>query len=294
MVTAANLICSPGTQDVVEARDFLLRAQYDRRSSTRKIIDFSLSLFRQIQYSFFVWYQRVFILDAPSLGQSREWNSESQGLVVLLHGLRNSPAAWYSQLMLLKKYDQIDVLAPSIHRRGMCSLEKAAQPLLPTLLEYIEKHPTKPLCLLGVSNGSRVAAWLEIQLRKFAPQTPVKVSTIAGVHFGSSRMNLLEGLGLAKWFYPKELCHELKYGSEKASELLEQLSLPLPENCALRGYEFFATTEDLSVPDLDSSLPLLDKGERYCVIHGQSHDSIVSAVAERQISACIEWLEKFK
>jgi hypothetical protein len=79
------------------------------------------------------------------------------------------------------------------------------------------------------------------------------VSPIAGVHFGSRRMSLLEKLGLAKLFYPDAL-RELKYSSDKARELLGELSSPLPDGCAARDYEFFASTDDLSVPDLDSSL----------------------------------------
>jgi hypothetical protein len=116
------------------------------------------------------------------------------------------------------------------------------------------------------------------------------VSTIAGVHLGSRRMNLLEKLGLAKWFYPDPLRKELKYGSDKARELLSQLSLPLPVGCAERKYEFYGTLEDISVPDLDSSLPILHKGEHRYLIHAYGHGSIVMAVAKQQITSCLYWI----
>lgn len=276
----------------VAPADSILRDRYDHRSLIRKIIDFSLSIFRQIEYSLTVLYHRLFLSNPQSCGQQIKWKSDSQGLVVLLHGLRNAPAAWYSQIGILQHHEKIDVFAPTVPKRGMCSLEEAATPILPTLLDYIQKNPDKPLCILGVSNGSRIATWLEIKLRNQASQTPIMVSTIAGVHLGSRRINLLERLGVAKWLYPNELREELKYDSDKARELLGQLSSPLPVGCAARYYEFFATTEDISVPDLDSSLPEINKGERSYIVHGHSHDSIVTAVAEQQIASCIRWITK--
>jgi hypothetical protein len=223
-----------------------------------------------------------------------EWKKDSQGLVVLIHGLRNSPAAWNTQLSYLRKYHQIDVFAPTVPHKGMCSLEEAAMPILPKVLDYVEKHPGKPVCLLGVSNGGRIVLWLDPQLRQKAPNTPVKISNIAGVHFGSRRMNLLENIGLAKRFYPEALRQELQYGSSKAKELLQQVASSLPDRCAPRNYEFYATTEDLSVPDLDSTLPQINKGESHHVVHGHSHDSIVGAVAERQINSCVQWMKGFQ
>lgn len=278
-------------QSSVDTADGILRSRYDHRPLIRKIVDFTISIFRQIGYSLAVLSHRL--LSSPqSCGQKIEWKPDSQGLVVLLHGLRNAPAAWYSQLGILKQHKQIDVFAPTVPKRGLCSLEEAAIPILPTLLDYIEKNPGKPLCILGVSNGSRIATWLEVQLRSSAFQTPVMVSTIAGVHFGSRQMNLLEKLRLAKLFYPDSLRKELAYGSDKARELLGRLSAPLPVGCAPRNYEFFATTEDISVPDLDSSLPCINQGESSYIVHGHSHDSIVSAVAEQQIASCVRWMTK--
>ena len=279
-------------QSSVATADKILRDRYHHRPAIRKIGDLIISIFRQIRYSLIVLYHRFFLSNPQSCGQKIEWKSDSQGLVVLLHGLRNAPAAWYSQLGILQQHRKIDVFAPTVPKRGMCSLEEAATPILPTLLDYIEKNPGKLLCILGVSNGSRIATWLEIKLRDRASQTPVMVSTIAGVHLGSRRMNLLEKLGLAKWFYPDSLREELKYGSDKARELLGQLSSPLPVGCAARNYEFFASTDDLSVPDLDSSLPAINKGKHSYIVHGHSHDSIVTAVADQQIASCVHWITR--
>lgn len=267
-----------------------MRTLYDHRSYASMTVHAVMSLFRQVQYTLTVLYHRISAhYPAPSL-RNVVWKQGSQGLVVLLHGLRNDPAAWFSQIDLLRKHSQIEVFAPVVPNRGMCSLEEAAQPVLPAIEQYARENPGKPICLLGVSNGSRVATWSETQLRQSAPQSPVLVSTIAGVHKGSKRMNLLEYLGLAKYFYPQVLQEELAYNSETSSTLLNRVKAPLPAGCAERYYEFYATTEDVSVPDLDSSLPFIEKQEHWYLLHGHSHDSIVTAIAGEQIKHCTDWI----
>jgi len=228
-----------------------------------------------------------------NLTRTIEWQKESRGLVVLVHGLRSFPAAWFSQIKLLKRYPKVDLFVPSVTKQGMCSLEEAADPILKTLQDYAAKNPGRPISVLGVSNGSRIATWLDVKMRKYFPKTPMRISTIAGVHFGSSQMNLMKRLGVAKWLYPVSLREELAYGSKKAKELLAKVSTPLPRKCALRSFEFFATTEDLLIPDNESSLPELGLGEKRYLLHGHSHDSIVTAVAESQIKGLISWMRQF-
>jgi len=266
----------------------------DRRTSLQKIAHLVISLFKQARYSLAVFFHWHFRTDHPLKDKKIEWRPQSEGLVVLIHGLNNSSSSWYSQLSLLSLYTTIDVLAPEVFKRGMCSLEEAVNPLLPTLLDYSQKNPGKPICLIGTSNGGRIAARLETKLRQESPQTPVKVSNIAGVHFGSRRMNLLEKWGISGWFYPNALRQELQYGSAKAQELLNQINDPLPANCRQRTYEFFATTEDLTIPDLDSSLPHINHDKIYHVCHGESHSSIVTAVAQIQIESCWKWIAGFQ
>lgn len=256
-----------------------------------KTIHLAESLFRQVSYSLNVLYYR-FTMTTQHCGQKIEWVPDSRGLIVLLHGLRNNPAAWYAQRSLLCNERKIDVFFPVVPKRGICSLDEAAQPVFSTLLDYVRKHPRKPVCLLGVSNGSRIATCLETRLRECSVSTPVMVSTIAGVHLGTSRMDLLEKYSLTRHLYPEVVRQELKYCSPKAIDLLNQLRKRLSSYCAQRKYMFYASTEDLVVPDLDSSLPHIGKGERCYVVHGHSHDSIVSAVARHQISSCLKWMEK--
>ena len=267
-------------------RNAALRVQYDHRTHLLKAIHLITSLFRQMLFSIGYGYHRAISKKQPST----LWNTESQGLVVLLHGLRSDPAAWFPQLSLLRKHQKIDVFNPLVHKRGLCALEEATLPLLPRVIDYIQTHPGRPICLIGMSNGSRIATWLETRLREIAPQTPVMVSTISGVHLGSSRMNQLEKFKMKSALYPAALQQELKFQSEYALNLLNRVRAPLPPNCAPRKFEFYATTDDLLIPDLASSLPEINQGERFYVLQGHSHDSIVSAVAEQQIDSCLSWI----
>lgn len=154
----------------------------------------------------------------------------------------------------------------------------------------LKKILKKPICLLGVSNGARLVMSLETKLRITSSHTPVMVSAISGAHFGSSRMDLLEKIGLAKLFHPKVIIEELKYGSDKARELLDKVRTPLPQNCAKRNYEFYASLDDHTIPDLDSTLPVLNKGEKHYLLNGHSHDSVVTSVAEKQIASCVQFI----
>lgn len=273
-------------QDELE-RNRQLRERYDHRSSLQKKFDFIKSFFKQVKYIFSVLLYRIVYRPHK---KKIAWKERSDGLMVFLHGLFYDPSVWYAQLALLKNSPEIDIFAPVIPKRGVCSLEEAAEPLLIPILQYVKKHPKAPICLAGISNGGRIAMWIETQLRPLAPEVPVFVSTIAGIHFGSTTVNLVDDWGIAQTICPKALTEELRYASPKARALLEKIKKTLPPGCAPRGYEFYASTEDLSIPELGSALPALGKGEKYYVLHGESHESIVRAVAKHQVASCLHWI----
>lgn len=273
-------------------RDSALRRELDQRALWVKVADAIVSIFRELVFLLSMLFRAIYgaLCGVKELPASMKiiQQPESRGLVVFVHGLRSFPEVWSSQLSLLDQ-KPVDIFAPHVPEKGMCSLEKAVAPIYPIIRDYAQKNPQKPISLIGHSNGSRIVSLMDKYLREDAPQSPVRVSAIAGVIFGSSRMDQIDSFGIASYFYP-QITNELKYGSRVARALLEGLAAPLPDCCAPRSYEFFATPEDLSVPDLDSSLPLLNKGESYHLIPGHSHNSIIAAVAEDQIRACLEWI----
>ncbi len=265
--------------------------EYDRRTPLEKLYDFAISLFRELLFIGTIphlSYLSAFLLKHPI--RKINWNKESRALFVLVHGLRGHPSIWKSHLSQLKTHRQIDVFVPFVPSQGDCSLEDAATPILPNIIAYTKTHPQSPICLLGVSNGSRIVTWLETELREHAPATPVKISTIAGVHFGSSVITLLDQFGVGKFLFHPAILQELAYGSQKAKELIERVQKPLSQEVAPRDYEFYTATEDLCVPNKNSSLPVLNRGERFHVIHGHGHNSIVTAIAKEQIDSCITWI----
>lgn len=267
-----------------------LRSRLDNRTLAEKVIDFALSIIRQIGHTLGLLFHLLFISKPQDVNRAIKAKENSRGLVVLVHGLISTPSTWFHQLKLLEQHEEIDVFAPVVPKRGVCALRDAAEPILSSILSYIDTYPEKPISLLGVSNGSRIATWLEVQLRERAPRTPVMVSTIAGVHLGSSKVDLLEKLGIGNWILNPTVIEELKYQSKTAQNLLNQVAAPLPTNCAAREYEFYATLDDTFVPNLDSSLPTIYKNERTYLLHGESHESIVGAVAKVQIDSCFRWI----
>ncbi len=268
----------------------VLSSQYDKRSSWEKKLDRVLSLFREVRYGCSFVYHYLFSAKYHLCGEKRVWNKESKSLCVLVHGLRSHPCIWRPQIKLLKKHPEIDLFVPFVPKKGNCSLEDAAIPILPTILDYAKQHPGKPICLMGVSNGSRIVTWLETQLREKAPRSAVRVSTIAGIHFGTPRVNWLEKYRLAVCFLKPVIREELSFGSQKAQDLMQKVLKPLPPNTAPRSWDFSASTEDFQVPHLGTSLPNLPGATRH-ICHGYGHTSIVGAVAEEQINSYLRWLE---
>ena len=105
-------------------------------------------------------------------------------------------------------------------------------------------------------------------------------------------MNFLNRWHIAPLFFSPIMCQDLEYGSPSTRSLLIEILKPLPQECYPRDYEFYASTEDIIAPDLGSSLPNLGLGERHYIVHGYTHDSVIRAVAEQQISSCVEWMKR--
>ena len=218
------------------------------------------------------------------------WKTNSKGLYVLIHGLNGQPSIWNGHIAELEKMHHTDLFVPCVPHKGNCSLEEAAIPILNQLLDFIQQHPDKPICLIGVSNGARLALWLEVQLRKKASHTAIKISNIAGVHLGSSRMNFVASYRCTRWWfrYKPQTLEELAFNSPKAKQLINAVREPFE---GTRDYEFFASTEDFHIPETDSSLPNLDKGEKHHLISGYAHSGIVGGVKKRQLESCHEWMQ---
>lgn len=266
----------------------------ESRPLLQKTIDWFTSWRRMIGYSCqHASHSRIYT--------SKEWKEKSEGLVVLVHGLgEGGPVSWTMHVSILEQHPTIDIFTPKVVKDGRCALEEAAEPIFQQVSDYIKNHPTKPVCLIGGSNGSRIVTWIETKLRNDHPNTAVRVSTIAGIHLGTWGVNLLAFLRVPQCLqrigwgrkFPPVLCDELRVGSEKAKRLLESVKAPLPENCAPRSYELIAAAHDWMVFNTESSLPELNMGEARHIVYGHGHLSVLSAVAREQIDGCLAWMRK--
>ncbi len=269
----------------------------DRRSKICKIKDFICSIFREIAFMFSMIPRFVsccFFAKYDRCDKEKVWKAESQGLYVLVHGLKSHPAVWDEHRdKILREQPNHDLFIPYVPHNGNCSVEDATNPILEKVVDYAKKFPNNPICLLGTSNGGRIVHKLDNQLRALAPASRVMVSTIAGVHFGSTKMTAIHNSSFLKFFWGirKTLSEELSFGSQKAREILDAMQQPLQEGTK-RKYAFYGTTEDSLAIPLNTVFPKVgvDKEVSYLLVYGYGHCSLISRVCEDQLDRAKEWM----
>lgn len=222
-------------------------------------------------------------------------DNKSKGLFVFIHGFNSSPGVWNDHIVKLEvDGDGYDFIRPSVPERGRCSLDKAIEPIETLIDNYIKKFPEKPICFISHSNGSRIALELEDRLRKKAPTTPVKVSSVAGAVLGTKRIDFINKLRVGNTFCGRAFADEMRYLCDHVKCLWEKTNKALPDG-VVRSYDFFASTEDVVIRPVSASFPLLkDKDVRYFMVPNESHSSIINKVREFQLADCILWMEKNK
>lgn len=257
-------------------------------AGANKVIAVGMAAFRQLAHMIDYSCRWSSLPDYHKLDETRVYKKSSAGLVVFIHGLRSHPSKWKYHISKVKENPQLDFFAPFVPKQGLCPLQEATAPIFDHIIKYTQEHPGKPVCLIGHSNGARIAINIEEMMRSSAPATPVNVSGIAGPHLGSSMMNLAEKLCFARLFYPSEVRKEMGYKSEPAKSLMSRVKQPFAREVAPRTYEFFGSSEDFSVRGEGSALPILGKGEERWLCSGHSHDSIVDAVMEKQMNSILQ------
>ena len=237
------------------------------------------------------------IMGAPSeyvvpSATDNHWKDDSQGLYVAIHGVNGRPTIWHPQLHALReKQPHFDIRFPYVPQKGNCSLDESVAPIEAMVRDYIRKHPAKPISLLGISNGARIAAELEIRLRN--TQSPIKLSAIAGPFEGTKKLDLADKLGVANWIYATPFIDELRYQSNTATQLMRRMNEAY--NRTPRSYDFYATPNDSQISPYTGSFPRLEgKDANYFLVPGENHNSIVSRVSELQIQRCMEWMNRIR
>ncbi len=242
---------------------------------------------------------------SDTLTNHRPWTNKSKGLYCFFNGLNSHPRVFKRQISMVPK--GYDIYAPLIPARQ--PLLTVSEPILEIIKTYTAQYPNNPITLFGLSNGTRISLWVEIQLRTVFPTNPVSVSNIAGVHRGTKNMNLLKKIydtlnvhnNLLRYIFPyyhPKLMEELVWDSDLSKELMKAL---YARHSHVRSYSFFGSDHDVTIPEIESSIPISIRdtmgnklsGDIYLhPVVGEGHNSIVSCVYEHQMLSCNDWMER--
>lgn len=215
-----------------------------------------------------------------------EWKN-NKGLILLIHGLFGHPSHWLSHIEEIQNNsNEFLIKAPLVFKRGNCSLEAAAKPILELVQDYLDDNPGKPICILSASNGARISNYIDINLRNYP--VDLIISTIAGAHLGSTKMNLINQIPIVRSLFDERLRGELSYQSQLTQIMVEEMKKKIEQGS--RKYSFFATREDCLVTPFTSSLPQLDHKEKFFLLQGEGHGSIPNRVKKTQIQLCLKQL----
>ena len=221
------------------------------------------------------------------------WKKNSEGLYLFVHGLQSHPHVWHDYIDQLKeKNPNVDIKAPYVTKRGNCSLEEATEPLKKMVLDYIEKHPGKPICFIGTSNGGRIIAFLSTFLRGY--KTAIKVCSIAGVFLGTSVIKTIKKWGISRLLrLTNVILEELDEGTEH-SEISYKDIMNIKYTNKLNIVDIMESGTKIS----SITLPLEIDGKLEYVLHIDNFKSIInSQVIENvneYINNTIEMLKKKK
>lgn len=243
--------------------------------------------------------------------------SNSLGLIVSIHGLLGSPKTLgyeiAKKVSLYNKNNKLDhsydVLLPIIPFRGNCALDVASSPLYEIILDYVITNPTKPIHLIGCSNGCRIASWIECKLRNNPNNIPtnIKLTCIVGAFGGSilvDKFNWILGTILDDNVI-SDLSTKIENKSETNTKLVKKINSELIVGS--RFYEFYGTANDWLIPNFNDCFPIItndgdngDNGDNknFKVIYhdlkyGYDHVGLGWFLADEIFNNSIEWMNKF-
>ncbi len=228
---------------------------------------------------------------ATDPGVNNAKNTENKGLIVFIHGLNSSPdtgRTLYKKEIENQTNGEFEVWVPVVPKRGNCSLEEAAEPILEMVKKYIETNPGKPIQLIGHSNGGRIAAYVETHLRD--KKVDMRVTGIAGVFFGSDLITSYKKTGTAYLFLCPSILRDLPTGSKKSKELINEMRKEV--TIGSREYTFYTTIDDIAIPNFTSCLPNIKQNEKCHVLIGCGHSDIQKVVCEREVKKVIAFLKE--
>jgi hypothetical protein len=287
-------------------------SNFKKKSIFSNITNVLQTIFMEFGYTFKSFYKNVLVnvnnmellqLN-PSIGK--------EGLVVFFHGLNGKPSVWNNHIAHFNKLSNdcgiqgLDLFAPAMPNKGHCALNDGRiGDLVTKIVEWSKLNPSKPIVLIGQSNGSRIALEIETRLRTLAPCTPISISLTGAVLYGTSLIDRLVSfigtkviVSLSRGLLTSTCIEELKEGSESSKKLLTKAREELPNGCAERRYRMYAPDLDSHIWEKGSSLPVLNpsnslnKNEKHYLKVGYGHNSIVDAFVMEQVEKSLHWMKR--
>jgi len=224
--------------------------------------------------------------------EKHEWKvKNNKGLYVIIHGLNARPemtAANYVQQIKKDRPDTYEIRAPHVYKKGNTSLQNAAKPIVEMVKSYLAENPGKPIHLIGTSNGARIAACVEVDLRK--TDAKIRITAIAGLFFGSIRITELTRIKIARLVFHKDIIEDCSVGSKKAKKLIKDMQKPV--TLGTRSYEFYGTPNDEAIPNFSSCFPKGIPGATYhAPVKGESHVSLWGNILSKVLQDSYQWMD---
>lgn len=282
----------------------------DQRSGFEKFQDSIVSAFRDLKAALSSVPSRI----ATARGQkpysaycqpdeTQQWNQNSSGLHVFVHGFQGHPSIWNTYLKALNKKATADVRAPFVPNKGNCSLEEATHPIQSMVRSYIQgqindterKTHKISLNLYGVSNGTRITLKTlqdlitpdqQKRLKEKGLKVAIKEHNIAGVLYGTShwKIRFANWSRVTNWIarnlfkVSPNILEDFKYEGTSAQQLIQETRTLKNSDEVTYKYRFYTSLTDGMVIPSFSALPVLGKNEHYNFVNREGHTSIVEKV----------------
>jgi len=287
----------------------------DTRSFFRKTTNFFDSVFRELNYFISVRQHRKISEDdfrqyltkkikEPNVERVMpaydlcdrdlpiKWKDNSEGLHVLIHGLNGHPSIWDGHLSTLQRESpQMDTFVPFVPLKGQCTLKEAADPILEKIKTFIEQNRGKPVILSGVSNGGRIAAFIEYQLRTLYPDTPIMINAIAAPMYGTQSPSETSFAQKKFQNYSVHIQRSLAFGSLESKQLLANMNESLNRDVK-RKFVFFGSRNDWHVTHLGSTIPKVIHACEHHITQGYMHSGIVEGVKRQHLAIAARWIRE--
>lgn len=265
-------------------KDEMLRSTWD------KVWDVVCRIFHAISFILFSMLPHFFAyIFCPSssyvsLDQKPEWKENSEGLFLFTTGLFGHPV-WSAPYLaqIEQERPHFDVKIPYIPHEGNCPLDEAAVPIANMVKDYIKTHPGKPVCIIGVSNGGRIAARVSELCRQ--EEVSMFVGSLAGIFFGTQQM---EHYKHSPIFHPA-IVSDFTFNSLGSKTLIEEMRRPIAKGS--RHFEFYTGNQENVIPNFSSCLPILGLGEKHLVLRGHDHMTITEGARAEVMKNAYAWID---